>query len=313
MAGYDVVQIDTVGAAADAALAERRKVLNLIGAPIPADLTALAPDAKVLVTTVRRGVTRELMAALPALKAVCSWGVGFDTLDVGAAREMSIGVSYTPGVLDDCVADLAFALLLGTARRLAEADRYVRSGSWCRSGAFPETVKVSGKRLGILGMGRIGEAIARRGAGFDMPIGYHNRRPKADAPGIYFDDLAGLATWADVLVVACPGGPATYRLVNAAVLEALGPRGILVNIARGSVVDQAALVAALQAGTLGGAGLDVFEEEPSAPAALVAMDQVVLTPHYGSCTQETRRAMGDLVVANAEAVLDGGALLTPIP
>ncbi len=313
MTAADIVQIGSAGAHADEELARRYAVASVLEGPIPSDLGALAPEATVVVTSALRGITRGMIDSLPKLRAICSWGVGYDTLDVAAAREKGIAVSYTPDILDDCVADLAWALMLAVGRRIAEADRYVKAGAWQDVRGFPEAMRISGKRLGILGMGRIGEAIARRGAGFDMQIGYHNRRAKDGAPGQFFDTLEGLAAWADVLVVACPGGAATYHLVNAPVLDALGPKGILINIARGSVVDETALAPALQEGRLGGAGLDVFEDEPNVPAALMGFDRVVLTPHIGSCTVDTRRAMGDLVVANVEKALAGEPLVTPIP
>jgi len=251
--------------------------------------------------------------ALPDLQAVCSWGVGHDTLDLRAAAERGIRVSVTPDVLDDCVADLAWALLLSAARRTAVGDRYVKTGQWRALGQFPVATRVSGKRLGILGLGRIGEAIARRGAGFDMQVRYHNRSPRPQSPYGYEASLTDLAAWADFLVVACVGGAATRHLVNTEVIRALGPQGILVNIARGSVVDQAAALAALRAGELGGAGLDVLEQEPTDAAEFAELDQVSLMPHVGSATRETRAAMAELVYDNVTEFLRGGRLLTPVP
>ena len=310
---YEIVQVGSAGIHADTEMAKRFSVLQLTGKDVPADIATRAADARVLVTSASRGASRELMASLPALEAVCNWGVGTDKVDVAAAREMGIAVSSTPDVLNDCVADLAFALMLAAARRTSEADRFVKAGEWRAIGDFPETIRVSGKRLGILGMGRIGEAIARRGAGFDMAIGYHNRSAKEGAPGTYFADLEELARWADFLVIACPGGEATRHIVNAAVLDALGPRGIVVNIARGTVIDEAALVTALVEGRVGGAGLDVLENEPAVPDALKSLDQVVLTPHIGSCTRETRYAMSDLVLRNVVSWMEGRTLVTPVP
>jgi lactate dehydrogenase-like 2-hydroxyacid dehydrogenase len=208
------------------------------------------------------------------------------------------------------VADLAWALLLAAARRTSVADRYVKTGQWRSIGAFPLSTRVSGKRMGILGLGRIGEAIARRGSGFGMEIGYHNRRARAGVPYRYVESLVELARWADFLVVACEGGPATRHLVSAEVLDALGPRGIVVNIARGSVIDEAAMVRALAEGRLGGAGLDVLEHEPAVPPELLGMDQVALTPHVGSATHETRREMAQLVLDNLASFLAGRGLLT---
>lgn len=309
MQPYDVVQIGTIGRKADADLAARFSLLPLIDRKLPENLAELAPQARVLVTSARVGMSREVIDRLPSLKAVASWGVGHDTLDLDAAAERDIRVATTPGVLDGCVADHAFALLMAVARQVPAADRHVKAGEWRVLGGFPETTRVSGKRMGILGMGRIGATIARRGIGFDMEIGYHNRRPRPDVPGTFFAGLTELAQWADFLAVACPGGPATRHIVNAEVLKALGPRGILVNIARGSVIDQAAMEAALADGTLGGAGLDVLDEEPAFPRALAKMDHVVLSPHIGSCTRETREAMGDLVLANVASFLASGVFI----
>jgi lactate dehydrogenase-like 2-hydroxyacid dehydrogenase len=311
-AACQVVQLASLGNDIDAELAARYRVLRWQPG------TDAAPDARqvchaqVAVTSVRQGFTSEMLGAMPALRAVCSWGVGYETLDVAAAAARGVMVSNTPGVLDDCVADLAWALLLTAARRTAVGDRYVKGGLWRSIGAFPLSTRVSRKRLGILGLGRIGMAIARRGAGFDMTVRYHGRRPRTDVPYEYMDSLRGLADWADFLVVACPGGPATRHLVDASVLRALGPAGILVNIARGSVVDEAALVAALRSGELGGAGLDVLEHEPAVPSAFRGMDQLALMPHVGSATRETRADMARLVFDNVVSYFETGRLLTPV-
>jgi lactate dehydrogenase-like 2-hydroxyacid dehydrogenase len=311
-----------MGESIDAELAARYRVVQWpadrivsgntgASASAPPDVELLR-EARVAVTSVRRGFTRAMLDSMPALSAVCSWGVGYETLDVAAAAARGVVVSNTPGVLDDCVADLAWALLLAAARRTAVGDRYVKGGEWRSIGAFPLSTRVSRKRLGIVGLGRIGMAIARRGAGFDMAVRYCGRHPRANAPYEYMASLLELASWADFLVLACPGGPATRHLVDAPVLRALGPTGILVNIARGSVVDEAALVAALRSGELGGAGLDVLEHEPAVPAELRAMDQVALMPHVGSATRETRADMARLVLDNVASFLDGGRLLTPV-
>lgn len=266
---------------------------------------------ELLVTSARFGCTAAQLAQLPNLKAICSFGVGHDSLAVDLARDRGIPLSTTPDVLNDCVADLAMGLLIDTARRMAEADRFVRAGAWA-AGAFALGRKVSGKRLGIVGLGRIGEAVARRAGGFAMPVRYHNRRPLADCPYSYEASLTELARWADFLVLTCPGGAATHHLVDRAVLEALGPQGLLINVARGSVVDQRALIEALRSGALGGAGLDVYEAEPQVPAALRQLDNVVLLPHIGSATEETRRQMEQLVLDNLRAFVERGQLLTPL-
>jgi lactate dehydrogenase-like 2-hydroxyacid dehydrogenase len=307
-----ILQLSPIGPQADEPLAAELGAVRLWDCE-PDWIERHGAAVEVVATTVRRGCDAALIAKLPALRAICSWGVGYETIDVEAASARGIGVSNTPDVLDDCVADLAWALLLATARRIVVADRYVREGHWTELGGFPLSTRVSGKRLGILGLGRIGRAIAQRGSGFSMDVRYQGRAPKADAPYGFEPSLRELARWADILVVACPGGPETRHLVDAWVLEALGPRGILVNIARGSVVDQAALIDALESGRLGGAGLDVLQNEPGCPDALRASDRVVLTPHVGSATADTRAAMERLVVDNVRAALGGLPLLTPVP
>lgn len=256
--------------------------------------------------------TRDIIDALPKLEIIGVMAVGVDAVDLAAARARKIIVTNTPEVLNECVADLAIGLLIATARRLPQADRYLREGAWQR-GMAPLASRVSGKRLGILGLGRIGKAIAKRAAGFDMEIAYHTRNRQTDVPYTYFADLVEMARWSDFLLVMCPGGEATRNLVNAAVLEALGPEGTLINAARGSVVDEPALVQALKEKKLGAAGLDVFANEPNVPAELLGMDNVVLLPHVGSATVETRSAMAELVIENLRRHLRGQAPLTPVP
>lgn len=308
-----LLQLVSLGAELDARLAQRFRVV-----PAWEDLEqmgewlSMARETRVVITSVRKGFSAKTLAQLPQLRAICSWGVGYDTLDVAAAQERGVVVANTPDVLNDCVADMAWALLLGTARRTSVADRYVKTGQWRTIGAFPLSTRVWGKRLGILGLGRIGEAIARRGNGFGMKVRYTNRRPVDGAPYLFEPSLLALAEWADFLVVACRGGQSTYHLVTEEVMRALGSNGILVNIARGSVVDQSALVHLLAKGVLGGAGLDVIEGEPNVPNELRAMDQVLITPHIGSATHDTRREMRELVAGNALTFLETGRLLTPI-
>jgi lactate dehydrogenase-like 2-hydroxyacid dehydrogenase len=215
-------------------------------------------------------------------------------------------------VLNDDVADLAIALMLAWARQIARADRFVRAGGWV-NGPLPLGRKVSGARLGIVGMGRIGQAIALRAAAFGMTISYTARTPKATLPHAYFPDAAALAAQSDFLVLITPGGAATRKLIDADVMRALGPQGCIVNVARGSVIDETALIAALQAGTIAGAALDVFENEPNVPQALREMDNVVLTSHIGSATTQTRQAMADLAFNNLHAQLSGRPALTPVP
>ena len=264
-----------------------------------------------VVSSARGGVDAALMDTLPNLRMISNFGVGYDNVDVEYARKRGVVVSNTPDVLTDCVADLAIALLIDVARGITAGDRYVRAGRWLK-GAMPLATKVSGKRLGIVGLGRIGLAIAARAEGFDMEIRYHNRRQSPDAPYAYEHSLAELARWCDFLMVATSGGEATRGLVSAAVIEALGPQGFLVNISRGSVVEEPALVAALAQKRIAGAALDVFADEPLVPEALFALDNVVLTPHIASATTDTRAAMGNLVLDNLESFFRDGRALTPV-
>lgn len=257
-------------------------------------------------------VDAAMIDAMPQLEIIASTGVGYDHIDVGAALRRGIVVTNTPGVLDDAVADTALALILAVERRIVAADRFVRAGRWARE-SFPFTRHLGDLTLGILGLGRIGLAVARRAEPFGMRVEYHNRRPRPDVPYPYHPTLLELAAASDVLVCIVPGGPETQHIVDEHVLRALGPQGTLVNIARGSVVDEGALVRCLQDGTLGAAALDVYEREPQVPPELFALEQVVLAPHVGSATHSTRRAMGDLAVRNVLARLAGEPVLTPVP
>ncbi len=278
-----------------------------------AALAEYGPGITAMVTSASMGADAALIAALPDLKAICSWGVGYETIDVQAARQRGVMVSNTPDVLTDCVADLAWGLMIAGARRMSLGDRYVRAGRWGQvHGSIPLGTRVSGKKLGIVGLGRIGQAIARRGDGFDMEVRYHNRRARTDVPYTYEASLVELARWADFLVVATVGGPETRHLVNREVLEALGPKGIIVNIARGPVIDEQALATALESGKLGCAALDVFEHEPNVPDALKTSDNTVLLPHIGSATYETRLAMEDLMLENLQSYFQTGKLVTPV-
>jgi hydroxypyruvate reductase len=278
----------------------------------PTAFAAIAPRVRAIAASGESKVTRELIAQLPALEIVSVFGVGYDGIDVAAARERGIAVTHTPNVLNDEVADLALGLMLAVARRIPQADRYVREGKW-PAGPIPLARKVSGARLGIVGLGRIGMAIAKRAAAFDMSIAYTARSEKPACAYRYLPSAAALAAEVDFLVVITPGGAGTRKLIDATVLRALGKEGYLINVARGSVVDEAALVEALQSGTIAGAGLDVFENEPNVPAELFSLDNVVLTPHVGSATWQTRRAMSDLAFGNLEAHFAGRPLLSPVP
>jgi hydroxypyruvate reductase len=285
----------------------------LMPADVPADFLAReGASFDGLVTSAPTGAKAALIDALPKLRVISSFGVGLDQIDLAAAARRGIAVGYTPDVLNDCVADIAFALLLDVARGVSAADRFVRAGRW-EAERFPLATRVSGKKLGIVGLGRIGRAIARRAGGFDMEIRYTNRRPAEGVPFQYEPDLKALARWCDFLVVAAAGGADSRGLISADVLEALGPQGFLVNIARGTVVDEAALVEALQGRTIAGAGLDVFEREPHVPPALFTLDNVVLLPHVASGTHETRQAMGDLVFENLQRFFAGRPLAAQAP
>jgi lactate dehydrogenase-like 2-hydroxyacid dehydrogenase len=256
-------------------------------------------------------VKAELLDTLPNLEIVAINGVGYDGVDVEACRSRRVKVTHTPDVLTDDVADLAVALVLMTSRGLVQANRDLHAGQWA-AGASRLTQKASGKRAGIVGLGRIGKAIAHRLAAFSMELAYHSRRAQP-VEMRYFPDLTEMAAWCDFLVVITPGGAGTRHLVNASVMKALGRKGILINVARGSVVDEAALIAALEAGELGGAGLDVFEHEPEVPVALLNRPELVLLPHVGSATQQTRGAMAQLVVDNLRAHFAEEPLKTLIP
>lgn len=265
-----------------------------------------------LVTRSNQRVDPALIDRLPALRVIATCGVGYDGIAVDHARTRGIEVTHTPGVLDTAVAELAVGLLLALLRRLPAADAFVRSDRWHKEGAFPLGASLAGKRVGIVGLGRIGRAIADRLAPFQVSLAYHGPTDYGLAMS-YYPNLATMARDSDILIVCCPGGARTASIIDADVLAALGPRGALVNVSRGSVVDESALVQALQAGTLGAAALDVFETEPTANAALLALEQVVLAPHIGSATEETRLAMAELATANLQAVLAGKPALTPVP
>lgn len=265
-----------------------------------------------LVTSAGGGASAALIAALTKLRVISSFGVGLDRLDLQAAAQRGIPVGYTPDVLNDCVADLAFGLLLAIGRRIPQADRFVRAGRWNAqpATAFPLGRKVSGAKLGIVGLGRIGRTVARRASGFDMQVRYHNRRPVEGVDWAYEPQLLELARWSDFLVVITAGGAGTRHLIDATVLDALGPQGFLVNVSRGTVIDEGALVRALQEQRIAGAALDVFEREPEVPTELFTLDNVVLVPHIASSTVQTREAMAQRVMDNLSAFFAGKPLLS---
>jgi hydroxypyruvate reductase len=272
----------------------------------------VSPSIRAIVTGGGTGANKAIVSALPKLEIIAINGVGTDAVDLDLARSRGIRVTNTPDVLTEDVADLGIALLLAVLRQICVGDRFVREGRWARNEGLSLARKASGKKLGILGMGRIGRAIARRAEGFDMSIAYSDLRAIDGIPYRYVPNLEQLARESDVLIVAASGGPQSRGIVNAAVLDALGRAGFLVNVARGTVVDEPALVAALAEGRIAGAGLDVFVDEPSVPEPLFKLDNVVLQPHRASATVETRLAMGELVVGNLAAHFSGKELLTAV-
>lgn len=309
----NVLRASPLPPALERALVERHAAVDV---PAPGDsarpsaLAALDARIRVAVTTARYGLGADDLEALPDLEAVVSFGAGTDALDLDLLGRRGIVVSTTPDVLTDAVADLAVGLLIDVARDVTRGDRYVRAGRWGAGRPLPLASQVTGRRVGILGLGRIGRAVAERLTGFRCEIGYHNRRRLDDVAHRYLSSAAELAEWADVLMVTAPGGGGV--LVDAEVLHRLGPDGILVNVGRGSVVDESELVSVLREGRIAGAGLDVFADEPRVPSALLEMPRVVLTPHIGSATEETRQQMADLVLENVQTFLEHGRLVSPL-
>src|SRR5215207_9804081 len=271
----------------------------------------IGPRIRGLATGSHTQVDAAYMDRLPRLEIIANFGVGYDSVDAAEAGRRGIVVTNTPDVLTEEVADLAIGLTLAAVRQLPQADRYLREGKWLER-PFPLTATLRGRKAGILGLGRIGKAIATRLEAFGLEIAYHGRNPQTDVPYRYYPTLAGMAHDVHILMVVAPGGPGTKHIVNAEVLKALGPEGVLVNVGRGSVVDEQALIAALKAGTILTAGLDVFEDEPRVPLELVALDHVVLLPHVGSGSHHTRDAMGQLVVDNLVSWFAGKGPLTPV-
>ncbi|RKQ41144.1 2-hydroxyacid dehydrogenase [Enterobacter sp. R1(2018)] len=298
----------------DALTAELREHYDLyeLATLSEAEFAAIAGEITVVITNGEAVVTRDFITSLPALKLIAVFGVGYDGVDVAAARDCGVAVTHTPGVLTDDVADLAIGLMLATSRKIVAAQKFIEQGGWQRGG-FQWTRKVSGARLGIIGMGRIGQAIAQRASAFNMQIAYTDRNIHGDLPWQYVADLLELAQQSDFLMVCAPGGAGTRALVNGPVLEALGPQGMLINISRGSVVDEEALINALDSKSIAGAGLDVFASEPNVPEKLQGRDNVVITPHMASATWETRREMSRLVLENVHAWFAGQPLVTPVP
>jgi lactate dehydrogenase-like 2-hydroxyacid dehydrogenase len=308
----EILQIAPMLPSVEAALAEAYAVHRYWeAADRSALLAGIGPRVRGVATDGHHGIAPDILAALPALEVVSSYGVGYDAIDTAACKARNVRVTNTPDVLNDAMAEITLGLMIALCRRLPQADACVRAGKW-PGGNFGLTGELTGKHAGILGLGRIGKEIARRLQAMKMRVSYHGRSEQPFQPYGYYPDLVARAHDVDWLVVVAPGTAATRRIVSREVMTALGPEGALVNVARGSLVDEAALVELLAAGRLGAAALDVFEDEPNVPEALLGMENVVLSPHQGSATRKTRAAMGDLVVRNLAAHFAGDPLLTPV-
>lgn len=305
----EILQTGKLLASCEAALAERYTVHKLHE---QADRKAwLAEHGPRIRAHAGGGVQAELMDALPNLEIIANFGVGYDNIDTKSAKARDIRVTNTPNVLNDAVAELTIGLMIALARRIPQADQFVRQGKW-PWGSMPLASELTGKTVGILGLGRIGKEIANRAQAMKMRVVYHGRKRQPTEPHVFYDNLTDMARDSDWLVLIAPGGQATERIVSREVLEALGPKGMLVNIARGTLVDEIALLDLLQNGGLGGAALDVFENEPQVPEGFLTLENVVLSPHLGSATQQTRDAMGALLVANLDAHFAGEPLISAV-
>jgi len=296
------------GPAGVSQLEERFEVVKLFQSKDPeGDIQKYKNDVVAINCTVGQFMTRKIIESLPNLEVIATFSVGFDHIDLDAAKERDIRVTNTPHVLAAETADTGLALMLAVAKRVVEDDMYVRVGKWLNADP-PLGTSVTGKTVGVVGFGDIGSKVAKRCAAFDMNVVYYGPREKPDYDYPYYSDVTEMAKACDFMILCCPGGEATANLIDANVLEALGAKGILINIARGSVVDEPALIDALKRGVIAGAGLDVFQNEPHVPEALISMDNVVLLPHIGSATLETRTAMGQLVIDNILAHFEGKEL-----
>jgi len=310
-----VAKILTVGKFFPSVTSDLNKSNEVIECPVRSDVEKLSAgqckDVEGLATF--GWAPADLMSKFPNLKLVSSFGVGYDGVDVAHAAENGILVTHTPNVLNDDVANTTIALILTTMRRIVAQDKYLRDGRWVKEGNAPLTTSIRGKKIGIVGLGRIGEAIAEKLSVFKCETVYHSRNEKPDAPYVYYGNLLDMARDCDVLIAITPGGPATNKLINRDVIDALGSQGTLINVARGTVVDEMEMVKALKDGRLGAAGLDVFEDEPNVPEELFPLENVVLTPHVASATWETRQAMSDLMVENLMSYFSTGKVHTPVP
>lgn len=313
MAKPDLLQVCSFAEPVESALAEDFTLHRYFEADDrEAFLARLAPTTRFIATGGHHGASREMIAALPNLEIISSFGVGYDAVDVTAAKEHGVSVTNTPDVLNDCVAETTLALMLALCHRVPQSDAYVRAGRWESEGNFGLTDELTGTRAGILGLGRIGKTIAKLCQAFNMEVVYHGRHEQEHQPYPYYADLAEMARAVDWLVVIAPGTEETKGIVSRKVMEALGPRAKLVNMGRGSLVDEDAMIELLESGALGGAALDVFAKEPHVPERLRALENVVLLPHQGSATHKTRAAMGMMVVKNLKAHLRGAPLISPV-
>lgn len=305
----EILQTGKLLDSCEAALAERYTVHKLHEQADPK--AWLAANGARIRAHAGSGVQADLMDALPNLEIIASFGVGYDNIDTKTAKARNIRVTNTPNVLNDAVAELTIGLMIALARRIPQGDQYVRQGKWpsANMGLFSE---LTGKTVGILGLGRIGKEIAVRAQAMKMRVVYYGRKRQPTEPHVYYDNLVDMARDSDWLVIIAPGGKGTERIVSRDVLEALGPKGMLVNVARGTLIDEPAMLELLQSGGLGGAALDVFENEPAVPAGFLALDNVVLSPHQGSATNQTRDAMGALLVANLDAHFAGEPLISAV-
>ena len=310
----DILYLGSFPPATEQELARHYTVHHFRNLPLPPDQPGAdaAKRIRAIATEANRGATREMLDRFPNVEIISVFGVGTDAVDLKAAKDKNIPVTNTPGVIGDEVADLAMGLMLASARQILFADRYVREGQWAAKGPISFGRSVGKKTLGVVGLGAIGRAIADRGAAFRMRVVYQGPRKKADAPYEYVADVVELARQSDFLMVACKGGPETKHLVSAAVIDALGPQGTLINVARGTVVDETALIAALKSGKLGFAALDVFDNEPKVAKELLALPNVIVQPHHGTATIETRTAIGQMMLDNIATHFAGKPLLTRV-
>lgn len=307
-----VLGIGEMHPAVESALAENFDLRRDTGLGLEAAIARYASQARAIVTRGRNRIDASLIGRFPRLELIANFGVGYDSIDIPAATARGVTVTNTPNVLDGEMGDFTLALLLATVRQIPQAERYLRAGHWSQHQDFPLSASLRERSIGIAGFGRIGKVVARRLKGFDLPISYYGRQPQPEVPYRFYNDLRELAHDVDTLIVMLPGGPATQRIVNRDVLQALGPQGIFINVARGSVVDQPALIDALRTHTILAAGLDVYQNEPKVPDELLACDNAVLLPHIGTATHLTRQRMGELLVSNVVSWFTRKVALTPV-